>query len=135
MGALGQSVYILKSHYFSRWGCSSALLGNISLGWRCLMCSFLGLPQDKHDFCGTHPLSINLRLEILQPTKNQQQFCSLGKSCDFLKWLHFEGDKKSHSLHPRAAFLGNVFSSTERAWEVLWEEAANNVSKELQQRG
>lgn len=62
------------------------------------MCSFLGLPQDKHNFCGTHPLSINLRLEILQPTKNQQQFCSLGKSCEFLKWLHFNSDKKSHSL-------------------------------------
>lgn len=55
------------------------------------MCNFLGLPQDKHGFCGTHPLSINLGLEILQPTKNQQQFCCLGKSCDVFEVVTFEG--------------------------------------------
>lgn len=39
MGALGQLANILKSHYFSRRVCSLVLLGNISLAWRCLICS------------------------------------------------------------------------------------------------
>lgn len=72
-------------------------------------------------------------LRFFSQQKNQHHFCLLGRSCNFLKWLHFNGDRKSHSLDLRMTFLWNVksFPQWRGLWGVFREQVANNFNKQL----
>lgn len=59
-----------------------------------------------------------LVLRFFSQQKNQQHFCLVGRSCSFLRRLHFNGDRESHSLDPRSAFLQSVESFPQ--WRRLW---------------